>query len=125
MLGPKKRDYLSKLLEDQEYVANRYTMKCFSAIMLVLGLAFILDLLGIFVVEKRLRIFAFVPSLLVYILVYIVTKYISLSNRNMKYFIHCSLLLVLTIAGVFITYHVTLALVFPILCAVLYSSCLL
>lgn len=122
MLGTKKRDYLSKLLEDQEYVANRYTMKCFSAIMLVFGVAFILDLLGIFVVEKRLMIFAFVPSLLVYILVYIVTRYISLSNRNMKYFIHCSLLLVLTIAGVFITYHVTLALVFPILCAVLYSS---
>ena len=118
MLGTKKRDYLSKLLEDQEYVANRYTMKCFSAIMLVFGVAFILDLLGIFVVEKRLMIFAFVPSLLVYILVYIVTRYISLSNRNMKYFIHCSLLLVLTIAGVFITYHVTLALVFPILCAV-------
>ena len=95
MLGTKKRDYLSKLLEDQEYVANRYTMKCFSAIMLVFGVAFILDLLGIFVVEKRLMIFAFVPSLLVYILVYIVTRYISLSNRNMKYFIHCSLLLVL------------------------------
>ena len=53
MLGTKKRDYLSKLLEDQEYVANRYTMKCFSAIMLVFGVAFILDLLGIYVVEKR------------------------------------------------------------------------
>ena len=64
----------------------------------------------------------FLPSVVIYLLVFFVTRKVSLSNTKVKYFIFAGIMLVYTIIGVTLTYHVVLISVFPFLYATLYSS---
>ena len=118
----RKSEDIAIYIENQESVANRYVMKCFTVTMLVYMLAFVLNLLGIFVIEQGLMRKAFIPSLLIYIFVCIITKIVSLSNPRLKYFILFHIMLFFTVTGVFITYHVVLVSLLPFLYAALYSS---
>ena len=118
----KRTNDIAIYIENQEYIANRYVMKCFIVTMLVYGIAFMLNLLGIFVIDQRLMQRAFYPSLFIYIVVFAVTRFVSFSITWLKYFILFSIVLVFTITGVFITYHVVLVSLLPFLYATLYSS---
>ena len=118
----KQKDDIVVYLKDQEYIANTYVMKCFSVTMVVYVITFVLDLFGIFTIEQALMWKGFVPSLLIYVMVQLITKKISLSDKRTKYFILSSIIVVFTISGVFLTYHVFLAQMLPLLYAVLYSS---
>lgn len=109
-------------VNDREYMANTYVLRCFAVMVFVFVIAFILNLIGIFVIEEELMKNAFIPSVVVYVLVYGVTRKVSLSDRWVKYFILACFILLYTIAGVYITYHVVLISLFPILFATLYSS---
>ena len=113
---------ISENLQSQEYTANRYVMKCFGVTMLVFALTFLLNVIGVFVIQQRLMISAFVPSVIIYLLVCAVTKFVSLSEPKIKYFILFAIALMFTVAGVFLTYHVVLVPVLLFLCATLYSS---
>jgi len=123
-MGTKKRqkDDISVYLKDQEYIANTYVMKCFSVTMVVYVITFALNLFGVFTIEQALMWKGFVPSLLIYLIVRLVTKKISLSDSRTKYFILSSIIVVFTVSGVFLTYHVVLVPLLPLLYAVLYSS---
>lgn len=115
-------DDISIYIKDQESVANAYVMRCFSVTMLVYTITFLLNVLGIFVIEQRLMLQGFIPSLVIYLLVYFVTKSVDSSNRKLKYFVLGNIILVFTITGVFLTYHVVLVTLLPFLYATLYSS---
>ena len=117
-----KNENVSEYIENQDYIANKYTMKCFMVTMLVFTAIFILNQLGIFIIREKIMWEAFFPSLLIYFLAYIVAKIVPLSNKKMKYFLMFCITLVSTIAGVFLTYHVVLLSLFPFLYATLYSS---
>lgn len=117
-----KKDEISVYIEDREFIANTYVMRCFFVMMVVFTVAFILNLAGIFVIDHKLMIRAYIPSVLIYGIIYLSTRFISLSDRRTKYFILFCVVTVLTIMGVFITYHVVLASLLPILYAMLYSS---
>ena len=117
-----KKDEIAVYMEDREFVANTYVMRCFFVMMVIFTLTFVLNLTGIFVIEQKLMICAYIPSILIYGIIYAVTRVVSLSDRRTKYFILFSVVTVLTIMGVFITYHVVLASLLPILYAMLYSS---
>lgn len=118
----KRDDEISVYINDKEQTANRYVMHCYAITMLVYTIAFILDMLDIFVVEKRLVIMGYIPSLIIYIAIYAVTRFVSLSNPKLKYFILLGTIIFSTIAGVSITYHVVLVPLLPFLYATLYSS---
>ena len=118
----KSKDDISVYIEDREYIANKYVMKCFSVLLLIYTLTFILNLLNVFVVDQKIMLQGFVPSVLIYIVVWLITKQISLSNEYTKYFILFSIILVSTIIGVTLTYHVVLVALLPFLYAALYSS---
>lgn len=115
-------DDINVYMEDKEYIANKYVMKCFGVTILVYTAAFLLNLLGIFIIDQRLMIMGYIPSMIIYLVIYTVSKFVSLSNKKMKYFLMLSIILVFTIAGVTITYHVVLAALLPFLYATLYSS---
>ena len=117
-----KEDEIFAYLENKEFIANTYVMRCFFVLMIVCTSAFLLNITGFFVIEQSLMCKAYIPCLLIYLLVYVVTKCVSLSNRKMKYFILFNVVAVLTIMGVFITYHVVLGALLPFLYAMLYSS---
>lgn len=118
----KRKEDISVYIEDQEYIANLYVMKCFSVTMLVYLLAFILNILNIFIIDQSLMLTGFIPSVVIYCLIYLVAKKISFSNEKVKYFILFGEVVVITIMGVTITYHVVFGILLPFLCAALYSS---
>lgn len=107
---------------EQEYIANTYVMRCFSVTMIVYLIAFLLNQVDIFIVEKDLMWKGFVPSVFIYLLAQLVSRKMSFYNIKTKYFLLFCTLSVFTITGVFLTYHAVLLLALPFLYASLYSS---
>lgn len=120
--GKEIKDDIAVYIEDREYIANKYVMKCFFITMVFFVVSFVLNLLNIFVVDKGIMAAGFFPSLVIYCIMWIVTKKVSLSNPKIKYFIFLGMMCVYTIMGVTITYHVVLTSILPFLYATLYSS---
>lgn len=106
----------------QEYTTNNYVIWCFTVTALVFTLVFVLNLMGIFVVEQSLMMKAYLPSLAIYLIVFVTTRFVSLDSGWVKYFVLSSIAVVITIMGVFITYHVVVIPVLLFLFASLYSS---
>lgn len=117
-----KGDDISVYLKDREYIANTYVLRCFTVTMIIYAITFLMNIMGIFVINKELMLNGFIPSVIIYFIVYFISKQISLSNTKTKYFILFSVILVFTIMGVSITYHVVLVSLLPFLYATLYSS---
>lgn len=113
---------IDEYASDKEYTANLYVMRCFFISMLVYGVAFLLNYFDIFIVDKKIMLMGFVPSIFIYAVMAVVTRIISLSSEKIKYFLLFSIVLVFTLIGVTITYHVVIIAVLPILYAILYSS---
>lgn len=118
----KSDDEISIYIEDKEYMANKYVMKCFAVTMLVFFVCFLLNLMGIFIIKQSLMIKCCIPLFIVYSIMYIVSKNVSLSNKYMKYYILLSIVIAISIGEIFITYHVLLVTLLPFLYATLYSS---
>lgn len=123
-MGKKKTSTsdVSSYIENSEYAGNKYVLRCFAITMAIYTCAFVLDLLDIFVVDKKVMAGGYIPSLIIFLIVNITCRYISLSNLKTKYFILFSVILVYTIMGVSITYHLVLISILPFLYAMLYSS---
>ncbi len=117
-----KNDEFNSYIEEQEYIANKYVMKCFTIMMVVFTITFVLNLIGVFVIEQSLMLKAFIPSVIIYFVVCIVTRVVSMSNKRIKYFVLLGVTSVFTIIGMFITYHVVLVPLLSFLYATVYSS---
>ncbi|MEE0687164.1 MAG: ATP-binding protein [Lachnospiraceae bacterium] len=118
----KIKNELLTYVENKEYTANLYTMRCFTIAMLVYLIAFLLNVLDIFIIDKKIMKAGFIPSIMIYLLVLLVVKKVSLSNSKLKYFILFNIICVFTLIGVTITYHVVVISLLPIIYATLYSS---
>ena len=117
-----KIDEMENYVEDKEYTANKYVLRCFSITMAVLFLTFVLNLLDVFIIENELMARAFFPSLALYLIVVAFTRKKNMSKPVMKYLLLLAIVLVFSIIGSSITYHVIGASILPILYASLYSS---
>ncbi len=118
----KNNDDISSYILDSEYTANTYVMKCFGVSMMLYIFAYILNLLDIFIVDKMIMTVGVIGSAIMYGIVFVITKLISLSDKKLKFFIISGMILTYTIMGVCVTYHVVLLSVLPFLCAMLYCS---
>ena len=117
-----EREDIDKFVADKEYIANTYVMRCFLISMIVYFIGFLLNILNIFIVDKKIMLIGFIPSVFIYLTMLLITKKVSLSSDKIKYFILFSIVSVFTLVGVSITYHVVIIAVLPILYAILYSS---
>jgi putative nucleotidyltransferase with HDIG domain len=90
--------------------------------MFIYLVSFILNLLNIFIIDKKIMLMGFVPATVIYFLMLIVMKNISLSSKKVKYFILFCIISTFTFIGVSITYHAVILAVLPILYAIIYSS---
>ena len=113
---------LKNYFKEREHVANSYVMRCFSVCMFIYLVSFILNLLNIFIIDKKIMLMGFVPATVIYFLMLIVMKNISLSSKKVKYFILFCIISTFTFIGVSITYHAVILAVLPILYAIIYSS---
>ncbi len=122
MKNKKKNDDISVYLEDREYIANTYVLRCYSVTILLYFITLVLNVLNVFIVDHNLMFYGFIPSLAIYIIVRLVAPKMSLSNEKTKYFILFCVITTFSIMGIFITYHVTIVMTLPFLFATLYSS---
>ena len=120
--NPLERESLKHYYEEKEYIANAYVMRCFTVSMIVYTICFLLNLFGIFIVDKKIMMVGYIPSICIYLAMLLITRKATLSSRKIKYFIILSIILVFTLTGVTITYHVVIISVVPILYALIYSS---
>ena len=118
----RRKDKNPVLLQNQEYVANMYVMRCFTVAMTVYFLTFILNQAGVFIIEKELMWKAFLPSAIIYIIARLVSKKMPPTDMRTKYIILFCTVVMFTVTGVYLTYHATLLLSLPFLYATLYSS---
>ncbi len=116
------KDDISEYIENKEYIANKYIVKCFTVTMIVFTIIFILNILNIFVIDQELMIKGFVPSLIIYIILRVSANFMSLSDPRTKYFFLTCVIAFFTVTSVFLTYHAVLLPVLPFLYATLYSS---
>lgn len=122
MKNYRKHDKIRNTAGEQEYLANTYVMRCLTVTMVVYLITFLLNLVGIFTIDFELMCKAFFPSVGIYILVQVISRIISLSDKRTKYFILTSTIVLFTISGMYLTYHVILISLLPFLYATLYSS---
>ncbi len=115
-------DKIRSATREQELLANTYVMRCLTVTMIVYLITFVLDLTGIFTIKLELMCKAFFPSVGIYLLVQIVSRMISLSDKRTKYFILTCTVVLFSISGMYLTYHVILISLLPFLYATLYSS---
>lgn len=120
--GVKHKNDIFDYEKYQELTANKYVMRCFLVTMIIFTLAFFLNLIGVFIIEQGLMMKAYIPSCIIYLAVLVIAKLVMPQSPKLKYIILLSNILVFTIMGVFITYHVVLAVLLPFLYATLYSS---
>ena len=118
----RKTDKIRVFAGEQELMANTYVMRCFTVTMIVYLITFVLNLAGVFTIELELMCKAFFPSVVIYLLVQIVSRKISLSDKRIKYFILTSTVVLFTISGMYLTYHVIIISLLPFLYATMYSS---
>ena len=114
-----KRDKMYSTAGEQELRANTYVMRCLTVTMIVYLITFVLNLTGIFTIEAELMHKAFFPSVGIYLLVQVVSRVISLSDKRTKYFILTCTVVLFSISGMYLTYHVILVSLLPFLYATL------
>ena len=110
------------LQEQEELTANKYVLRCFTVLAILLTISFVFNIFDIFIIDKKLMFSAYIPSLIIYLTVIIASLYIPLYSRRSKYFILTGIILNFTIIGIFLTYHSVLLFLFPLIFATLYSS---
>ncbi len=113
---------ISAYVEDKELTANKYVLRCFTICIMIYVISYILNLFDVFIINKTVMKQGFIVSVTIYLVVMVITRFISLSNEKAKYFILFCVTVAYTIMGIFLTYHVVLLSVLPFLHAILYSS---
>ena len=113
---------ISAYVTDKEQTANKYVLRCFSISMLIYTIAYILNLLNIFIVDQKIFSIGYWSSLAVYLIATILVRKTPLSNAKTKYLLLFEVMVVYTIMEMFLTYHLVVLSVLPFLYAILYSS---
>ena len=116
------QNIISSYMEDEIYTANKYVMRCFAVTMVLYTLAFLLNVIGIFIIDQRIMFKSYFSSLIIYTIILLITKKITLHHKRAKYVILFGITLAYAITGVFLTYHTLMLSILPFLYATLYSS---
>ncbi|MBE5932180.1 MAG: response regulator [Lachnospiraceae bacterium] len=121
---PKIKDNpnINEYINDKEYIANKYVIKSFAITAYIYTVVLVLNLLGIFTVNQKVMVSGYVMSLIIYLIMLIVLKKLTLVNEKTKYFILFIIVFIFTIIEVSLTYHAVLISLLPFLYASIYSS---
>lgn len=109
-------------LKNREYISNQYALKSFRVSIIIIALIWLLTMLNIFLIDRKITTSCFISCVVVYILGRIVCKVNDLSKPWIKYFIILWVVVIITIVNTFLTYHAALACLLPIVYTTMYSS---
>lgn len=104
------------------YTMNNYTVKCLKVIFLVILIIWGLNLLNIFVINQRIMATGFIMACLVIMFTILMTKFLDLRKEWVKYFLITCVTIVITILGIYLTYHTLLLYALPMMIAAQYTD---
>lgn len=107
---------------DPECRANASTAIGMTVGVLMIGLIWFLNVIRVFVIDDSIITLAFIHVVLAYCTGMMFAVFGDLSKKWMKYVLLTLVVFMATSVATFLTYHAVLAIVFPIVCASMYSS---
>lgn len=105
-----------------EYKANTATILGLTVGVLMVILIWLLNILGVFILDKRIISIALAHVLAGFVTGIFLAFLGDLTSRWMKYVLLALVTYMATIVCTFFTYHALMAIVFPVVCASTYSS---
>ena len=105
--------HLSK--NNKEAISNRYALRSLTYAMGVVALILILNLLNIFLIDRKVTVYCCVLCFIVYCLTMMITVFSELSKPWVKYYIMFGLSLFIIIVSTSLTFHAVIACSFPLI----------
>jgi len=104
-----------------EREANLYTLNCMRTMMFITGIAFVLNVLDIFIIEDYLMWTTMASAVVCWFASFLVVKFYN-DRPATKYILFFFMVVFITVVGVMVTYHTILIMAMPVLCAVQYKN---
>ena len=108
--------------DNYEAAANQFTLKCQLISLLLLVIMWILNQLDIFIIDKQIMTTAMISCYCIEAMTILCCAMFGYEKWWMKYVILFFSVLMSTMAGIFLTYHVVLACVLPLLYSMQYRK---
>lgn len=108
--------------ESLEGHSNRFTVRCLLITYFFMALMWLLDLLGIFIVDKGLMNYGFFLLSFLVLLLIAICKLVGYNKPWLKYVIIIFAVLMTDVLAVVLTYHIVIASVLPLIYAIQYSD---
>lgn len=104
-----------------EGASNRFTLKCQIIMTVIVGFAVVLNILNIFIIQDKLMYYSMIGCSICTLISAIIVK--TMADKPItKYLLMIIMVLFVTILGSFLTYHIVLVSVIPILCSAQYKN---
>ena len=108
--------------ESLEEHSNRFTVRCLVITYFFMAAMWLLDLLGIFIVDKGLMNYGFFLLSFLVLLLITICKLVGYNKPWLKYVIIIFAVLMTDVLAVVLTYHIVIASVLPLIYAIQYSD---
>lgn len=102
--------------------ANNYSLKCMRVTFIVLIIAWILNVLHIFIVDQAIMNHTLIGVIIFLILGYIVKFALGFEREASNYIMLFLLVAMISFANLELAYHATLFMIFPMVCSILYNE---
>ena len=108
--------------DNYEAAANQFTLKCQLISLVLLVIMWVLNQLDIFIIDKQIMTTAIISCYCIEAMTILCCAMFGYEKPWMKYVILFFSVLMSTVAGIFLTYHVVLACVLPLLYSMQYRK---
>ena len=102
--------------------ANNYSLKCMRVTLIVLVIAWILNILHIFIVDQTIMNHALIGVVIFVALGYFVKYVLGFEKAVSNYIMIFLLVSMISFANMELAYHATLFMIFPMICSIVYTE---
>ncbi|MBE5952695.1 MAG: GGDEF domain-containing protein [Lachnospiraceae bacterium] len=108
-------------IDNGEAASNRFTLKCQVIMTIIVALSVVLNILDIFIIQDKLMYYSLIGGTICTVISALVVKFMA-DKPITKYILMIIMVLFVTVIGSFLTYHIVLVSVIPILCSAQYKN---
>ncbi len=108
-------------IDNGEVASNRFTLKCQVIMTIIVALSVGLNILDIFIIQDKLMYYSLIGGTICTVISALVVKFMA-DKPITKYILMIIMVLFVTVIGSFLTYHIVLVSVIPILCSAQYKN---
>lgn len=105
-----------------EASANKFSIKCQFMTMIFPFITWILNCMGVFIVDRRLMAVSLLSSLLVTVATVVICEMLGMYNRMTKYFAMAGIVIAIFVQSSALTYHMYILVVLPIIYSLMYGN---